>query len=112
MKVITLILALLVGVFAVTAFSCGGKSNVTPAVTGNTPAPSGNLSKTPMGIKLLLLSPLDASIQQEMDSALTKLFSDIKNRNYNAMINYSDYTITVKDDCTDRNGTKVWLDRL
>lgn len=109
MRLITFILSLIIGLGAVALVSCGGNGGT---VIPKTPTPTTGLSQTPKGIKLKLSSPLDVSIQNDMDAALTKLFSDVGAKNYSKMLSHSDYTITVKDDCVNRSGTMSWLDRL
>ena len=108
MKILIFILSLVI-VFTI---SCGGNgSNPTPS-NPNLPPPNTGLAKTPQGINLKLTVPLDEHLQTELDSSLTKLFSDVSARNYSRMLLHSDYTITIKSDCIDRNGIMAWLQRL
>lgn len=82
-------------------WGCGGNST-----------PSGPSAKntTPMGVGLSM--NLADAPKTVIDSALTKLFSDVQSRDYTQKLKHSDYFITIKTDCIDRNGTKVWLERL
>ena len=106
-KIITFIITVTLGLVAVFLLNCGDSNG---GIKTPTPTPTG--TTTPLGIKLKLTSPLDASIQTEMDASLTKLFSDVRGRGYVQKVRHSDYTITIKDDCVNQNGVMSWLDRL
>lgn len=107
MKFIALFIFTLVAGLVVV--NCGdGKSNTNPPVVSTPSTPSPNGWQTPKGIKLNITSLLDPSIQAEMDASLTKLFADVKGRGYSQRMTHSAYTITIKDDCVNRNGTMVF----
>ena len=96
-----LILAVSLGI------SCGGDG---PKPGNRTPVPSQN--QTPMGIKIESIVALSDEQKSAMDGALTQLFSEVRARNYNNKLNHSDYSIIVRNDCVERGGIKVWLERL
>lgn len=94
MKYLLLLLIFLVG--------CGEPKIVQP--------PSSSLT-SPNGIRIKSNSTVSSSTLTTMDASLAKLFQDAKLRNYTKKLNFTDYTIFIKEDCIDRNGTKVWLER-
>ncbi len=66
---------------------------------------------SPLGISVVSGLPVDADILDTMDASLSELFDDARALGYTEKLKHSDYTIIVKEDCVDRNGTLSWLTR-
>jgi hypothetical protein len=90
--------------------SCGDGGSSMPGNKPRTPTPSQN--QTALGIKYQSAAVVTDAQKAEMDKALTQLFAEARARNYAQKLNHSDYSLIIRNDCVEKGGIKVWLERL
>lgn len=96
MRVLTMILILVVGVFVLTGFACGDGDKTKPA-EGQKP---NTVETTAKGATINSKSGTSAEIKNMIDASMTEVFADAKAAyNYQNKMSHSDYTVYVEDGC-------------